>query len=81
MSPDQLLIEARYDDDLRGALEGAVVVAGVAGAERGAAGGACRGFAVISEKPLADSMPRLREVAEKLAGDDEVRLVYVRANA
>jgi hypothetical protein len=76
MNANELLTKLRYEDALDDALEGAVIAGGAGGAS---GGGASRGFVLTSEKPLAEMMPRIRELANEHAGED-VRVVYVKAN-
>ena len=76
VSPQELMIKARYDDELDEALEGAVILSGAGGASDG---GACPGFVVVSEKPIGAAISKLQDVATEAAGE-EVCVVYSRAH-
>jgi hypothetical protein len=76
LSPEELLMKARYEDELDEALEGAVILSGAGGA---AEGGACPGFVVVSQKPIGSVIERLQELANELA-EREVCVVYSRAH-
>ena len=82
MDPTELMMKARQsDDELEEALQGAVILAGAAGEARGAVGGACPGFVVISETFIEDSLiEKLREVAQENSGDQEVQVLFARAH-
>jgi hypothetical protein len=65
MDPIELLIKARYDDELDEALKGAVVVTGAGGAEDG---GACPAFVIVSPRGLSEHAEKLREVIREEHG-------------
>jgi hypothetical protein len=77
LSAGELMTKARYDADIDVAVEGAVIIGG-AGAP--AAGGAGPGFVVVSEKPIAEVIPRLQAKARELT-EREVTVVYSRAHS
>jgi hypothetical protein len=76
VSAEELLTKARYEHEMDEALEGAVILSGAGGP---AEGGVCPGFVVVSEKPIASVIGRLRELATELA-QREVSVVYSRAH-
>jgi hypothetical protein len=79
LSAEELMTKARYEDDLDKALEGAVIIRGAGGSAE-EAGGACPGFVVVSEKPIAEVIPRLQALASEVA-EQGVTVVYSRAHS
>jgi hypothetical protein len=69
-SPEELLMAARHEDDeLSEALVDAVILGGAAGADSQLLGhGPSPGFMVVSRKPIAPLMPKIRRLACELAG-------------